>query len=301
VILQKTSCEPNRRSLIPAVDGKSESEFLDHDYKELEIPAGRNATDKNPGYQIEKEALHVWPRGGFMLIALPNLDGSFTVTLFMPKTGKNSFENLKKPDDVKSFFETHFPSALALIPELEKDFFDNAQGRLGTVRCSPWFFEDKAVILGDASHAIVPFHGQGMNAGFEDCSELIRLLDEFEDDWSKVLPGFDRIRRPNAHAIAEMALENYVTMRSSVSDPKFQLKKQVGFELEKRFPKRFVPRYSMVMFHLIPYAEAFDRGTIQQEILSALTADADSLEEVDFKKAESMVVEKLAEVNFDRD
>ncbi len=205
---------------------------------------------------MEPEALHIWPRGGYMLIALPNQDGSFTVTLFMPKQGEISFEKLENPDQLNAFFEAEFPSAKRLIPDLETDFFANAQGRLGTVRCSKWHHENKALILGDASHAIVPFHGQGMNSGFEDCSELIRLLEKHNDDWSEVLPEFDRIRRPNANAIADMALENYVTMRESVADPKFQLKKELGFELEQRFPSRFVPRYSMVMFHLLPYAVA---------------------------------------------
>jgi len=288
-----------RRALIPAVGGESESEFLDPDYKELEIPAGKPDRSGNPSYQIEREALHIWPRGNFMLIALPNQDGSFTVTLFMPKTGENSFEMLRDRDAVFSFFEQHFPSALQLIPELDADYFGNAQGRLGTVRCSPWFLEDKALIMGDASHAIVPFHGQGMNSGFEDCSELIRLLDEFNDDWARVLPEFDRIRRPNAHAIAEMALENYIEMRSTVADPKFQLKKEIGFELEKRFPDRFVPRYSMVMFHLIPYAEAYARGETQKAILNELSKNATTINDVDFGLAESLVLEQLSAVELD--
>lgn len=283
-----------RRSLIPAVAGESTSEFLNHDYKELEIPAGKGGS-----YLIEKEALHIWPRGGFMLIALPNQDGSFTVTLFMPKTGENSFETLKDRETVLAFFKHHFPSALELLPDLEVDYFANPQGRLGTVRCSPWHYQDKAVILGDASHAIVPFHGQGMNSGFEDCSELIRLLDKHNDDWSKAIPEFDKIRRPNAHAIAEMALENYITMRSSVADPNFQLKKEIGFELEKKFPNRFVPRYSMVMFHLIPYADAYQRGKIQQQILSELVEGISSIDQVDFDKAESLVKERLSVVELD--
>ncbi len=287
-----------RQSLISIVNGSSESEFLDHDYKELEIPAGK-PVGESPTYQIEREALHIWPRGGFMLIALPNQDGSFTVTLFMPSKGENSFEQLNDADSLAKFFETQFPTALPLLPDLQNDFLENAQGRLGTVRCLPWFTGDRGLILGDASHAIVPFHGQGMNAGFEDCSELIRLLDLYDDDWAKVLPEFDRIRRPNAHAIAEMALENYVTMRASVIDPKFQLKKQIGFELEKRFPDRFVPRYSMVMFHLIPYAEAFRRGRIQQEILTELCETADTVDEVDFELAEIRIVERLSAVDFD--
>ncbi len=288
-----------RRALIPAVGGQSASEFLDHDYKELEIPAGAVDATGNGTYQIEREALHIWPRGDYMLIALPNQDGSFTVTLFLPRTGRNSFEALTDRATLHDFFERNFPGTLKLIPDLEADFFANTQGRLGTVRCAPWYYEDKALILGDASHAIVPFHGQGMNCGFEDCSELIRLLDEFDEDWARVLPEFDRIRRPNAHAIAEMALENYVTMRSSVVDPKFQLKKELGFELEKRFPDRFVPRYSMVMFHRLPYAEAFRRGETQQFILGELVDGVDDIASVDFAKAESMINERLAIVDFD--
>ena len=280
-----------RRSLIKEVGGKSESDFLDHDYKELEITAGKTANGTE--YQIEPNALHIWPRGGFMLIALPNQDHSFTVTLFMPKIGENSFEQLSDANALVDFFKTEFPSAFKLIDNLESDFFGNPQGRLGTVRCEPWFYKDKVLILGDAAHAIVPFHGQEMNEGFEDCSELIRLLDEHDEDWAKVIPEFDTIRRPNCHAIAEMALENYVTMRSSVADPKFQLKKEIGFELEKRLPNRFVPRYSMVMFHLIPYAEARQRGEVQQEILGELVANAESLGDVDLEKAEQMVLSRL--------
>ena len=288
-----------RRALIPINGGESTSEFLDHDYKELEIPAGKPGVGGKPSFKIDREALHIWPRGNFMLIALPNQDGSFTVTLFMPKSGENSFEKLKDRESLIAFFQQHIPTALGLIPDLEADFFDNAQGRLGTVRCSPWYFEDKALIMGDASHAIVPFHGQGMNSGFEDCSELVRLLDEHDDDWAKVLPEFDRIRRPNAQAIAEMALENYVEMRSSVADSKFQLKKEIGFELEKRFPDRFVPRYSMVMFHLVPYAEAFNRGEIQKQILNKLVAEIESVDDVDWDKAGAMVEDRLRVVELE--
>ena len=281
-----------RRSLIKEVGGRSVSEFLDHDYKELEITAGKTASGTE--YQIEPNALHIWPRGGFMLIALPNQDHSFTMTLFLPKTGKNSFEQLSDRDALLDFFKTEFPSALKLIDNLESDFFGNPQGRLGTVRCEPWFYKDKVLILGDAAHAIVPFHGQGMNEGFEDCSELIRLLDEHDEDWAKVMPEFDAVRRPNCHAIAEMALENYVTMRSSVADPKFQLKKELGFELEKRFPDRFVPRYSMVMFRLIPYAQARQRGEVQEAILSELVGNAKTIDDVDFTEAEQMILQRIS-------
>ncbi|MDB4380811.1 FAD-dependent monooxygenase, partial [Mariniblastus sp.] len=288
---------PTRDALLAVNGGECRVEFLDHDYKELEIPPRSSETG---GYQVEPEALHIWPRGGYMLIALPNQDGSFTVTLFMPKQGEISFENLESPDQLDAFFEAEFPSAKRLIPDLEADFFANAQGRLGTVRCSKWYHQSNALILGDASHAIVPFHGQGMNSGFEDCSELIRLLDKHDDDWSEVLPEFDRIRRPNANAIADMALENYVTMRESVADPKFQLKKELGFELEQRFPHQFVPRYSMVMFHLLPYSVAMARGGIQQAILSELVEGVAEISEVDFEKAAQLVHEQLPAVDLAR-
>ena len=280
-----------RRSLIKEVGGRSTSDFLDHDYKELKIAAGKSAGGTD--YKIEPNALHLWPRGGFMLIALPNQDHTFTVTLFLPKTGPNSFEQLSDRVALFDFFKAEFPTALKLIDNLEDDFFGNPQGRLGTVRCQPWYYKDKVLILGDAAHAIVPFHGQGMNEGFEDCSELIRLLDENDEDWAKAIPEFDVVRRPNCHAIAEMALENYVTMRSSVADPKFQLKKELGFELEKRFPTRFVPRYSMVMFRLIPYAEARQRGEVQAEILGELVANAQAIADVDFAKAEQLILRRL--------
>ena len=278
-----------RRDLIPAVDGESTSEFLEHDYKELEIPAGPDGE-----YQIEKEALHIWPRGGFMLIALPNLDGSFTVTLFLKKEGDPSFESLKDLESVLAFFKEHFSSAIPLMPDLESDYFDNPSGILGTVKCSPWFHSDCGLILGDASHAIVPFHGQGMNSGFEDCSELIRLLDEYDEDWATVLPEFSKQRKPNTDAIADMAIENHMTMQKSVIDPKYHLKKEIGFELERRFPETFIPRYSLVMFHNIPYAEAFRRGLIQSEILDQLVEEVEEIEQIDFELAAKLVTEKLS-------
>lgn len=273
-----------RRSLIEHVGGRSESAFLDHDYKELEIPATIAG-----GYRLEKNALHIWPRGQFMLIALPNLDGSFTVTLFLPKLGDPSFESLNSEAAVEKFFDDVFPTAKAKMPELVDDFFDHPAGRLGTVRCHPWHVKDHGLILGDAAHAIVPFHGQGMNCAFEDCSELLRLLDQFDDDWRQVAAAFSQTRKPDADAIAEMALENYTTMRSTVTDPKYALKKEIGFELERRFPRHYIPRYSMVMFHTMPYAEALAAGVRQHEILDRLTDSVDSIEDVDWEMAESLV------------
>ena len=279
-----------RRQMIPLTEGQSNSDFLDHDYKELTIPPGAEGQ-----HLLSREALHIWPRGGFMLIALPNLDGSFTVTLFMEKSGPTSFEALQTPEAVLDFFREYFPSTLPLIPDLATEFFENPTGRLGTLRCEPWFLGDSVMLLGDAAHAIVPFHGQGMNAAFEDCKVFCDLLDDHDQNWSKAIAEFSRVRKPDADAIAEMALENYITMRDSVRDEQFQLKKEVGFKLERLFPTRFVPRYSMVMFHSIPYSEAFERGQAQDEILSQLCAGKTSIEEVDFELGQSLVEKRLTE------
>ena len=283
-----------RKAIMKATDGNFQVDMLDHDYKELCIPPRPNA--KENGWQMEKEALHIWPRGGYMLIALPNLDGSFTVTLFLPSKGEPSFELIDEPHELNEFFDSQFPDAKALIPNFQEEYFENPIGQLGTVRCDRWVFNDSAFILGDASHGIVPFHGQGMNAGFEDCSELIRLLDEHGDDWTTVLPVFEEIRMPNANAIAEMALENYVTMRDSVTDEKFKLKKEIGFELERMFPDRFIPQYSMVMFHRYPYADAFSRGKIQDEILNDLASGIESAGDFDRQRGKELVESRLQEM-----
>lgn len=259
------------------------SELLEHNYKELTIPAGDNGS-----YLIEKEALHIWPRGGYMLIALPNLAGDFTVTLFMPKTGAESFEKLTDKAAVDSFFKTHFKDAYDLIPNLSDLFFENPTGILGTVRSKDWHHKN-VLIFGDASHAIVPFHGQGMNCGFEDCGELNAILNSFQDDWRKVMPEFEKRRMDNVNAIADMALENYIEMRDSVRDPKFHLKKAIAFELEKKYPKQFIPRYSMVMFHHIPYSIAQFRGKAQADILEQLSVKIDSVEDLDWVLADDLV------------
>ncbi len=279
-----------RRALAEAGHiGASES-LLAHGYKELTIPPADDG-----GFRIDPGALHIWPRGGFMLIALPNPGGDFTVTLFLPNEGPESFASLDDEASVREFFERHFPDTPALIPDLTEQFAANPVGILGTVRCEPWNLGGDALLVGDAAHAIVPFHGQGMNAGFEDCAEFCRLLDEGPGDRERLFSAFSRLRRPDAEAIADMALENYVEMRDTVRDPRFHLKKALAFELERRCPGRFVPRYSMVMFHAeIPYAEALARGEVQARLLDELTADAGSLADVDMALAERLVSERLA-------
>jgi kynurenine 3-monooxygenase len=243
-------------------------EWLDHDYKELTLPAvaGRHA--------LERDALHIWPRGGFMLIALPNIDGSFTATLFLARSGPVSFAALASPAAVAEFFRREFADAVPLMPQLLAEFARHPQGQLGTVYATPWQLGGRVLLLGDAAHAIVPFHGQGMNAAFEDCTVLDRLL-EGGADWPRVFAEFEQSRRANTEAIARMALENYTEMRDAVLDARFVRLKHLAMALERRFPERFIPRYSMVMFHPeIPYAEALRRGALQARLLDELDPGA---------------------------
>lgn len=265
----------------------SHEEALDHDYKELAVPAesARQALDPN--------ALHVWPRRGFMLIALPNTDGSFTATLFLPREGDPSFAALLDGAAVERFFNREFPDARALVPDLERQFREHPQGRLGTVHASPWHIGGELLLLGDAAHAIVPFHGQGMNAAFEDCRIFDELIDEHES-WEARFAAFETARRPDAHAIARMAIENYGEMREGVLEPKFLRQKAWALELERRFPDRFIPRYSMVMFHPeIPYAEALRRGIVQQEILDVLDERSGGANRLNLDLARELIEARL--------
>lgn len=263
-----------RRQLVAAGSVKATEDLLDHGYKELTIPATADGESA-----LATDGLHIWPRGGFMLIALPNLDQTFTATLFLPHHGQPGFDTVTT-ENVRSFFDNHFSDVTGLMPELAGEFSEKPIGTLGTVHCSPWSrlgdgSDSRCVLMiGDAAHAIVPFHGQGMNAAFEDCAELERLIAATGSDWNAVIRRFEDSRRKNVEAIAEMALENYQEMRDSVRDPEFEQRSQLSFELERRFPGRFIPRYSMVMFHPeIGYAEAQRRGKIQASILDrALSA-----------------------------
>jgi kynurenine 3-monooxygenase len=280
-----------RRSLAEAGAIEAREELLDHGYKELTIPPGPDGA-----FALEPSALHIWPRGGFMLIALPNPDKSFTATLFLPHGGENSFAAIGE-DAIDDFFRREFADAVPLMPMLHRDYASHATGVLGTVTCRPWS-HGKILAVGDAAHAIVPFHGQGMNAAFEDCVVLDKLLEQRAADdaggWAEVFADFERLRAPNTRAIAEMAIENYQEMRDEVRDAKFELRAALSFELERRFPGRFVPRYSMVMFHPeISYAEAQRRGAVQARILRELTARVDVLGDVDFGRAARLVETEL--------
>ncbi|MDA0652581.1 MAG: NAD(P)/FAD-dependent oxidoreductase [Proteobacteria bacterium] len=268
--------------------GAVDEQRLGHGYQELTIPPGPDGA-----FQLEKNALHIWPRGGFMLIALPNIDGGFTATLFLPNEGPQSFAALRTEAQVAAFFDTHFADAVPLIENLTGGFFDNPIGMLGTIRCDRWHHGGDALIMGDAAHAIVPFHGQGMNAGFEDCVALDLCLDELGDDWHGVFAAFEKRQKPNANAIADMALENYVEMRDSVLDAKFRLKKEIAWKLEALYPDHFIPRYSMVMFHRLPYSEAYARGEIQAQILDELARTARTADDIDMELAKQLIEKRI--------
>jgi kynurenine 3-monooxygenase len=237
-------------------------DFIDHGYKELHIPAG-----KGGAYQLEKNALHIWPRESFMMIALPNPDGSFTCTLFFPFAGNPSFSALNTDHEVRDFFTSTFPDAFTLMPDALRDFRTNPTSSLVTVKCFPWV-RNNTLLIGDAAHAIVPFFGQGMNAGFEDCRVLNQLLERHADNWDIVLPAFQKLRKPDADAIARLALDNFIEMRDLVADEDFLLRKKIEAKLHELFPQKWIPLYSMVTFYdHLPYAEAYATGQTQKVVM----------------------------------
>lgn len=261
-----------RAMLASADDGRSAAtEWLDHDYKELTLPPAPGG-----GFQLDPNALHIWPRGEFMLIALANPEGDFTVTLFAPKA---DFATLTTPVAVDAFFAEHFADFAELVPDLADQFFENPTGPLGTLRATGWSLDDRAVIVGDAAHAIVPFHGQGMNLAMESVRALDRHLRGSPDDIGRAFLAFEQERKPNADAIADMALDNYIEMRAGVLDPDYLAKRNLALELERRHPDHLSPRYNMVMFSTMPYAEAKARSVRQAELLAELLTRGANAEE----------------------
>ena len=241
--------------------------YLEHGYKELEIPSTGNGD-----FVLEKNALHIWPRESFMMIALPNPGGSFTCTFFFPFEGRDSFSSLSEDEDVLNFFRRTFPDAVKRMPNLLKDFGANPTSSLVTIRCYPWV-RNKTMLIGDAAHAMVPFYGQGMNAGFEDCRILSDILEEHEDDWLQALDAFQRRRKKDCDAIAELAFLNFTEMRDKVADPEFLLRKKIEARLHDLFPRKWIPLYSMVTFHDdIPYSDAFRLGKKQEKIMDDVMA-----------------------------
>lgn len=262
--------------------------YLNHGYKEILLPANEDGTHK-----LEKNALHIWPRGQYMLIALPNLDGSYTCTLFFPYEGEPSFSSLKEGTDVEAFFKEQFPDFAALMPNIGEAYFENPVGDLVTVRCAPWNHGDASVLMGDAAHAIVPFYGQGMNAGFEDCSIFDELMEANSNDVSLVFDQFATQRKPNGDAIAELALYNYIEMRDRVGDPMFLLQKKIEKKIFEKHPDKWMPLYSQVTFSHIPYSEALSVGKKQAEIMKSIMQKEDIAERWDSEEIEMEILKSL--------
>jgi kynurenine 3-monooxygenase len=277
-----------REAMRPLVELGERFEPLGHGYKELEIPPSADG-----GFRIEPNALHIWPRGGYMCIALPNTEQTFTVTLFLPMSGNPSFATLPDLAAARAFFERDFTDALPLVPEFDADWTTNPVSGLGTLKLDNWRLDGRAVLLGDAAHAMVPFHGQGMNCAFEDCIALDRHLAAAED-FASAFSAFEAERRPNAEAIQTMALENYIEMRDRVDDADYLLQRALEQVLAQRHPERFMPRYSMVSFTCIPYATAFERGRVQRAILVESTEGCERLDQVDLAAADARVRERLS-------
>jgi len=265
-----------------------QQEFISHGYRELLLPAADGGE-----YRMEKNALHIWPRGGFMLIALPNPDGSFTCTLFMPYEGEQSFEKLKTEDEIDHFFKQQFPDFYEMMPDLVGDYKSHPLSDLVIIRCYPWV-RNNTCLMGDASHAIVPFYGQGMNSGFEDCSVMNDLLDKHDGDWEATLQDFQLIRKPDADAIAELAMRNYIEMRDSVADPKFILRKKIEANLHEKYGEKWVPLYSQVTFSHVRYSEALKEGKKHDAIMTQVMNRPDIYENWGSTELEQEALELLA-------
>ena len=276
-----------RAAMMKQSDLGERTDFLDHSYKELEIPPAADG-----GFKIEPNALHIWPRGRYMCIALPNDEKTFTVTAFLPNDGETSFATVRTGAQARALFERDFADAIPLIPDLEQDWERNPPGLLATLTLDHWCLDGRAVLLGDAAHAMVPFHGQGMNCAFEDCVVLARVL-ESNASLADAFAAFEAERKPNASAIQQMALENYLEMRDRVDDPDCLLQRELEQQLQERHPGRFVPHYTMVTFMLVPYATALVRSDIQREILVDATRGRDSLESLDWAAVDARVLSRL--------
>lgn len=263
-------------------------EFMKMGYKELHIPANTDGTHK-----IDKNSLHIWPRGNFMLMALSNLDGTFTCTLFMPFEGENSFEQLKDEVTLVDFFANYFPDTKEVIPDLVKDFFKNPTSYLAIMKCYPWTFEDKVALIGDASHAIVPFYGHGMNSGFEDITVLNEMMNKYGDDWETIFSEYQKSRKPNADAIAELSLRNFIEMSSKTADGKFLLQKKIEKWFSDKHPNKWMPLYSRVTFSLQPYSEALAIGDFQNKIMEEVMQMENIQEKWNSEEVENKIIALL--------
>lgn len=264
-------------------------EFIDVGYKELTIPANKDGTHK-----LEKYSFHIWPRGKFMFIAMPNLDGSFTCTLFLPFEGEISFEKLTTKEAVKEFFNNYFPSISEVIEDLLSDFFKNPTSALVTMKCYPWTYWDKVALVGDSAHAVVPFYGQGMNAGFEDIYALNKIIAKYGDDWERIFKAYQSERKPNADAIAELSYRNFMEMSSMTADPSFILQKKIEKRFSQKYPEKWVPVYSRVTFSERSYVEALAHGDVQEQIM-AQVMKLPNIEEIwDSVEVENRILDLLS-------
>ncbi|GAB4330624.1 MAG: NAD(P)/FAD-dependent oxidoreductase [Flammeovirgaceae bacterium] len=282
---------PVRRALMHTDRFNFSQTFLDYGYKELSIPPTTSGD-----FAMEVNALHIWPRESFMLIALPNPDKTFTATLFLPFEGKNSFQSLHRQGEARQFFQTYFPDALKIMPYFDQEFSQNPTSSLVIIKNNPWV-RNNVALIGDAAHAIVPFYGQGMNAGFEDCVVLNELLDKYQDDLEKALPEFQALRIPDANAISELALQNFVEMRDLVGKPEFLLRKKIEARIHAQVPQ-WIPLYTMVTFSQMRYSEALRIGKLQDEVMADLMTDKNILnnwESIDFSK-EKRILEYLKKI-----
>lgn len=250
-------------------------EDMTHGYKELIIPAETAADKLDPNW------LHIWPRESFMMIALPNTDHTFTGTLFMANEGEVSFANIQSEQDVMDFFKRYFPSILQMIPTLVPQFLQHPVGHIPSVTGYPWHVLNRGCLIGDAAHAIMPFYGQGMNSAFEDCEILADLIDTNRKNWDKAFLDFERNRKANADAIAEMSMENYIEMRDKVTDPEYLKRREIEHYLMEHFPDKFINQYSMVSFECVPYAFAQHCGALQNKLIDSLMADISDVSELD--------------------
>ncbi|CAM4341019.1 FAD-dependent oxidoreductase [Zobellia nedashkovskayae] len=262
--------------------------FIDVGYKELSIPANEDGTHK-----LDKNSFHIWPRGKFMLIAMPNLDGSFTCTLFMPFEGETSFDSIQTKEQAKVFFKTYFPNVRKEIENLTEDFFKNPTSAMVTMKCYPWTYWDKVALVGDSAHAIVPFYGQGMNAGFEDIYVLKQKIQKHGDNWEAIFKDYQQDRKPNADAIAELSYRNFIEMSSKTADPKFLLQKKIEKHFANLHPDKWIPAYSRVTFSNRPYAEALAMGDAQEEIMQEVMQIPNIEEKWDSKEVEQKILDLI--------
>jgi kynurenine 3-monooxygenase len=263
--------------------------YIEHGYKELTIPANTDGS-----HQLEVNALHIWPRGNYMLIALPNMDGSFTCTLFFPYDGEHSFNNLKTEQQVHDFFKAVFPDTLDLIPNLVEEYFQNPTSSLAIMRCDPWVVDDKVLLIGDAAHATVPFYGQGMNAGFEGCFVLDQMMEKHGEDWKSCFKEYSEIRKPDGDGVQDLSMHNFIVMRDKTADPKFLLQKKIELHFSKKYPDKWLPLYSMVSFSNIRYSEAWRIGQQQEQLMQEVMKVPQIESKWDSQEVEELMLSLIA-------